>query len=54
MEKVYEKDETWKGKERLILPVFDLYGKLIGDSNGDTRISLFSYEIRTNPIEYTK
>ena len=38
-----------KGKERLILPVFDLYGKLIGDDNGDKWITAFAYKIRTNP-----
>ena len=38
-----------KGKERLILPTFDLYGKLIGDDNGDKRITAFAYKIRTNP-----
>ena len=48
-EKVYAQDETWKGKERLVLPVFGLYVKLIGDGNGDKQITTFAYEIRTNP-----
>ena len=48
MEKVYEQDGTWKGKERLVLLVFDLYGKLIDDGNGYKRITMFADEIRTN------
>ena len=48
MEKVYEQDETWKGKERLVLLAFDLYGKLIGDGNGYKRFTTFVDEIRTN------
>ena len=39
-----------KGKERLIFPAFDLYGKLIGDINGDKQITMFVYEIRINHI----
>ena len=48
MEKVYEQDGTWKGKERLVLLAFDLYGKLIGDGNGYKRITTFADEIRTD------
>ena len=43
-EKVYEQDETWKEKERLVLPAFGLYVTLIGDGNGDKQIITFAYE----------
>ena len=49
MEKVYKKDGTWKGRDILVLPEFDLYGKRIGDGNGNKQIKTFAYEIRTNP-----
>ena len=47
MEKVYEKSETWKGKERLVLPAFDLYGTLIGHDNGNKWIITSTYESTT-------
>ena len=49
LKKLYTKDGTWKGKERLVLSVFDLNGKLIDDGNGDKRIITFAYDIRINP-----
>ena len=52
MEKVHERDGTWKGKERLVLPAFYLYRKMIGNGNGDNRITSFAYEIKTDP-KYT-
>ena len=41
---------TQRGKIRkdwLVLPTFDLYGKLTGDGNDDNPITTFAYEIRT-------
>ena len=34
----------------MILPAFNLYGKFIGDINGDKQIIMFVYEIRINHI----
>ena len=36
------------GKQKNVIPVLDLYCKEIVDSNGNERISTFSYEIRTS------
>ena len=36
------------GKQKIVIPVLDLYCKEIVDSNGNERISTFSYEIRTS------
>ena len=36
----------------LVLPAFDLYGKNVGDGNGNNRITAFFYKSRTNP-KYT-
>lgn len=47
LEKVYTNNATWKDKERLVLPTFDLYGKMTGDGNDDNPITTFAYEIRT-------
>jgi len=33
----------------LVLPAFDIYGKPIGDDNGDKGITTLVYEIRSNP-----
>ena len=35
MEKSIRNELTWKGKEKLMLQAFDLYGKLIGDYTED-------------------
>ena len=37
------------GKERIIIPVFELYEKEIGDCNRRERITTHIYEIRTSP-----
>ena len=38
-------------KQRIIVPVFDLYSKEIGDSNGNKRerVITSAYEIRNSP-----
>ena len=36
------------GKQKIVIPAPDLYCKEIVDSNGNERISTFSYEIRTS------
>lgn len=37
------------GKERVILPTFDLYNREVGDRNGKYHVTSFSYEIRYAP-----
>ena len=44
-----EKDSNRKETDRIIIPVFDLYGKKVGDGNGRDRITTHAYEIRTSP-----
>ena len=37
------------GKQRIVIPSFDLYSKEIDDSIGNSRLTTFAYEIRTAP-----
>ena len=37
------------GQQKIILPAFDLYSKEVGDGNGNERVTIFAYEIRTSP-----
>ena len=45
------KDSSGKltGKQKIIIPAFDLYSKEVGDGNGNERVTTFAYEIRTSP-----
>ena len=44
------KDSTGKltGKQKIIIPAFDLYNKEVGDGNGNERVTTFAYEICTS------
>ena len=37
------------GKQRIVIPVFDLYSKEAGTGSGPNRVTIFTYEIRTSP-----
>ena len=37
------------GKQRIVIPVFDLYSKEVGTGSGPNRVTTFTYEIRTSP-----
>ena len=37
------------GKQKIVIPTFDLYSKEVGDGNGNERVTIFAYEIRTSP-----
>ena len=37
------------GKERIIIPTFDLYSREVDDSNGKDRLVTFVYEIKCTP-----
>jgi len=37
------------GKQKIIIPAFNLYSKKVGDGNGNGRVKTFAYEIRTSP-----
>ena len=37
------------GKQKNVIPDFDLYSKEIGDGNGNERVTTFAYKIRTSP-----
>ena len=37
------------GKQKIVIPVFNLYSKKVGDGNGNGRVKTFAYEIRTSP-----
>ena len=45
------KDSSGKntGQQKIVIPVFDLYSKEIGDGNGNERVTTCAYEIRTSP-----
>ena len=45
------KDSAGKptGKQRITIPAFDLYSKEVGDVNGNERVTIFVYKIRTSP-----
>ena len=45
-----EKDNSWKGKQRIVLPAFDLHNKEVGHGNGMQRVTTIAYEIRTSPV----
>ena len=45
-----EKDGSWKGKQRIVLPAFDLHNKEVGHGNGMQRVTTIAYEIRTSPV----
>lgn len=34
------------GKERIIIPTFDLHSRKVGDGTGKDRVTMFAYEIR--------
>ena len=44
-----EKYSTGKETDRIIIPVFDINGKEVGDGNGRERITTHAHEIRTSP-----
>ena len=35
------------GKQKILIPAFDLYSKEIGNGNGNKSVITFAYEIRT-------
>ena len=37
------------GKQKIVIPAFDLFSKKVGDGNGNERVTIFAYEIRTSP-----
>ena len=37
------------GQHKTILPAFDIYSKDVDDGNGNERVTIFAYEIRTSP-----
>ena len=37
------------GKQKIVIPAYDLYGKEIGDGNENDRVTTYAYEIRTSP-----
>ena len=45
------KDSSGKttGQQKIVIPAYDLYGKEIGDGNGNDRVTTYAYEIRTSP-----
>ena len=49
MHPIRDKNRKPTGMEYIVLSAFDLYSKNIGLGNGDQRISIFVYEIRTSP-----
>ena len=49
MHSITDKNGKPTESEHIVLPTFDLYSKNIGHGNGDQRISIFVYEIRTSP-----
>ena len=44
-------DSKWQstGKERIISPSFDIYGREVGNGNAKDRVTTFAYEIRCAP-----
>ena len=36
-------------KTKIVIPAFDLYSKEVGNGNGNERVTIFAYEIRTSP-----
>ena len=45
-----EKGNLWKGKQRIVLPAFDLHNKEVGHGNGMQRVTTIAYEIRTSLV----
>ena len=41
------------GKQRILIPAFDIYSKEIGEGQGRDRVTTFAYEIRTSPENST-
>ena len=39
------------GKERIIIPSFDLHSREVGSGNGKDRVTIFAYEIRCAPTK---
>ena len=40
-----DKDDNTIGTERIIIPVFDIYSRKVGDGIDKDRITIFAYEI---------
>ena len=37
------------GQQKIVIHAFNLYSKEVGDGNGNERVTIFAYEIRTSP-----
>ena len=48
MHSITHKNGKPTGLERIVLPAFDLYSKNTGHGNGNQRIIIFAYKIRTS------
>ena len=46
---VKDKDGNPTGKQKIVIPAFDLYSKEVGEGQGYDRITTLAYEIRTSP-----
>ena len=47
VKKVLERDGSWKGKRRIVLPAFGLHNKEVGNGNGMQRVITIAHEVRT-------
>ena len=46
---VKDKEGNTTGKQKIVIPAFDLYSKKVGERQGYDRITTLVYEIRTSP-----
>ena len=46
---VNDKEDNSTGKQKLMIPVFDLYSKEVGEEQEYDCITILAYEIRTSP-----
>ena len=50
---IKDKDDIPTGKQRIVIPAFDLYNKELGEGSGPNKITKFAYEIRICPNNST-
>ena len=50
---IEDKEDSPTGKQRIVIPAFDLYSKEVGACSGHNRVTIFAYEIRTSPDNST-
>ena len=46
---VKDKEDNPTGKQKIVIPAFDLYSKEVGEGQGYDCITTLAYEIRTSP-----